>query len=270
MKKMMYLVCLVGMATGCLMEDMPLEPLEPDATLPTDEPDATTPVEESDATVLVTPDAATTTPECDAALSPDAMVPEHPDSGVTPVPDATVPVTPDASVPDAAPPVVPDASVPDASVSDAAPPVAPDATSPPPPDATCPACDSDTDCSDGYSWTSDSCSGGACVYVLTDCGGMQIRPSESALNCVFWGGFGSAEPAPALGSFVPGGLAVGSAGGLWKAAPVSACSAICYSSGGNRVSLDLQTEWSGATGTLLHAQYDGVSKGTFDGLHLEW
>ena len=267
MKKMliMFMMC-----SGCLMEDLPLPPVAPDAEMPTDEPDATTPVEEPDATVPVmpdadTPDAAMTTPEFDAALSPDAAVPESPDSGVTPVPDASVPVTPDASVPDASPPVVPDASMPDAS-----PPVVPDATPPPSPDATCPACDSDTDCSDGYSWTSDSCSGGACVYVLTDCGGMQIRPSESAVTCMFWAGFGSTEPAPALGSFVPESLATGPEGGLWKAAPVSACSVICYSSGGNRVDLDLQTEWSGATGTLFHAVYGGVTKGTFDGLNMEW
>jgi len=106
--------------------------------------------------------------------------------------------------------------------------------------------------------------------MLNDCGGMQIRPSESAVTCTFWAGFGSSEPAPLLGSFPSESLAPGSAGGLWKSAPAGACSVICYSSGGNRVVLDLQIEWSGTTNTLLNAVYDGVKKGTFDGLNLEW
>lgn len=229
---------LMLMAVGCFpMEDLPLLP---DAEPPTEEVDATPPAE-PDATVPVVPDADTpdaTAPEVDAT-------PAEPDAG-TPECDAAVPLPPDAA------PVPP-----------------PDAT-PVTPDAGCPACASDADCSDGYSWTNDFCVSGACGHNLSDCGGMQVRPSESAVTCMFWAGFGSAEPAPSLGSFVPEGLATGPAGGLWKAAPASACSVICYSSGGNRVALDIQTEWSGATSSLAHAQYDGVTKGTFDGLHLEW
>lgn len=243
---------LMLMVVGCFpMEDLPFLP---DAEPPTEEVDATPPAE-PDATVPVVSDADTpdaTAPEVDATpAEPDATAPEVPDAG-TPECDATVPVPPDAA------PVPP----PDAA------PVPPDAT-PATPDATCP-CGSASDCSDGYSWTSDTCAAGTCGHTLTDCGGMQVRPSESAVTCMFWAGFGSAEPAPSLGSFVPEGLATGPAGGLWKAAPASACSVICYSSGGNRVALDIQTEWSGATSSLAHAQYDGVTKGTFDGLHLEW
>lgn len=250
MKTMMMF--LVFTMSGCLMEDLPLPALEPDAEPPTEEVDATPPVVEPDATVSVAPDA--DTPECDGSLPlpPDATVPVVPDAG-TPECDAT------PETPDAAPPLPPDAA-----------PVPPPDATPVTPDAGCPACDDAGDCSDGFAWTSDSCAAGTCAYVLTDCGGMQIRPSESAVTCMFWGGFGTSEPAPALGSFVPEGLDVGPAGGLWKAAPASACSAICYSSGGNRVALDLQTEWSGATSSLVHAQYNGVTKGTFDGLNLEY
>ena len=138
-----------------------------------------------------------------------------------------------------------------------------------------PECTCDNDCNDGFGWTSDSCAAGAgddpdvCVHVLNDCGGMQIRPSESAVTCVFWGGYNIPEPAPALGNFPPESLATGPAGGLWKSAPASACSVICYSSGGNPVALDLQIEWSGVTDSLAHAEYTGLTKGTFDGLNMQ-
>lgn len=234
MKKMILMFAVMTSVTGCFfpMEDLPLED---DAESPTVKPDAA-PAPSPDATPTVEVDA-------EPIETPDATAPEVPDAG-TPECDASVPVPPDAA------PVPP---------PDAAPAI---------PDAACP-CGDAGDCSDSYSWTSDACAAGTCAYMLTDCGGMQVRPSESAVTCMFWGGFGTSEPAPSLGSFAPEGLATGPAGGLWKAAPASACSVICYSSGGNRVALDIQTEWSGATSSLTHAQYDGVTKGTFDGLHME-
>lgn len=125
-------------------------------------------------------------------------------------------------------------------------------------------------CSDGFGWTSDTCAAGECVSVLTDCGGMQVRLPASAVTCGFWGGFGSAEPAPSLGSFAPSALPVGAAGGNWKEAPEHSCSAICYDASGARVQFDLQTEWDGASDQLAHASWGGVTKGTFDGLNLEW
>ncbi len=264
MMKSLFLMCVLG-ATGCLMEDLPLQDL-PDAEPPTEEVDATPSPMEPDATVPVTTPDAGNTPECDAATpaTPDATVPETPDAAVPPTVDASVPS------PDAAVPPTPDAATvppPDASPPDATPPPTPvDAATP---DAVCPACDDDADCDDGWGWTNDSCSGGTCVYTLADCGGMQIWPSESAVNCVFWGGFEIAEPAPPLGTYPPESLYDGLAGDPWKAAPASSCSVECYSSGGNRVAIDCQIEWSGVESTFYHAVYYDMFKCTYDGRNME-
>lgn len=232
----MILMFAVMCTTGCFfpMEDIPVDD------------DAESPTEEVDAAPAPSPDA-TPTMEVDAEPieTPDATAPEA---------DATPEETPDAAVepPDAA-----------SETPDAAPPVTPDAT---PVDCSC-----DADCSDGYSWTSNTCAAsGECVDVLTDCGGMQVRPSASAATCQFWGGFGISEPAPSLGSFAPSALPAGATGGNWKAAPEHACSTICYDSSGARVPFDLQTEWNGVMNQLAHAGWGGVRRGTFDGLNLEW
>lgn len=124
-------------------------------------------------------------------------------------------------------------------------------------------CVADSGCSDGLGWTGDACSSGTCFHWPTNCGGMQVRPSATAVTCQFWSGFGTPEPAPSLGTFNPGSLAVGTAGGDWKASPVNACSVKCYNSAGAEVALDIQIEWNGVA--FLHQLITGLHKGTFDG-----
>ena len=103
--------------------------------------------------------------------------------------------------------------------------------------------------------------------MVTDCGGMPVRPSTAAVMCEFWGGFGTPEPAPSLGLFAPADLAVAPDGGGWKAPPEHACSVICYGAEWARVLLDIKIEWNGVA--FVSAEIDGLTKGTFDGNNVE-
>lgn len=239
MMKMFAILMVLVSSTAC-MEGLPSEETPPDAAIPPTQPDACPTPVVADANVVNSADA-------DVVPVPDAM---------TPVPDAAVPLPVDAAVPSPdATPVAPDAT-----------PASPDAT----PEGPCGVCAVDSDCNDSRDWTSDSCSSGTCHYELTGCGGMEEEIPAVAASCSFWGGFGTGEPAPPLGSFVPAWLATGPSGGSWKGAPDGACSVICYDAVGNRVAINIRTQYVGATGEFLQTQYNGVMKGTFDGLHLEW
>lgn len=180
-------------------------------------------------------------------------------------------VMPPKETPDATPPSPDGANTPDAAVP------LPDVPSPVdagvdcPPDAPPSQCTGNEDCSDGRNWTEDACntSTGGCVHWVTDCGGMQVRPANNAATCQFWGGFGVPEPAPLLATTAPSSLPTGPSGGNWKAAPVHACSVICYGPGADgETTVDIQIEWNGLT--FQHQEITGLKKGTWDGQNLRY